>query len=144
MVAPLYCCWSGNEFRFPCTLHFTVCGRLLRMGTAKQCIFELSDFNTLVGMQGWLPHLISIKVGLDIAARALKHDQSAIFQIQPSSEGSPLEITLPSQNINFSEWSNTALHESHSRDQGPVLLDVGTLYRQQWLCLQSVYGLSWQ
>lgn len=54
-------------------------------------------------MQGWLPHLISIKVGLDVAASALKRDQSATFKIQPSSEGSPLEITLPSQNINLSK-----------------------------------------
>lgn len=73
------------------------------MGTAKQYIFKSSSFNTLVRMQGWLPHLISIKVGLDVAASALKRDQSAIFKIQPSSEGSPLEITLPSQNINLSK-----------------------------------------
>lgn len=76
-------------------------------------------------MQGWLLHLISIKEGL-VAARALKHDWSAIFKIQPSSEGSPLEITLPSQNITLSEQSNTALHESPGRDQGSVLLDAVT------------------
>ena len=101
MVAPVYYCWSGNEFSFTCTLHFTVCGKLPYMGTAKQYIFELSNFSSLVRMQGWLPHLISIKVGLDVAARALKHDQSAVFKIQPSSEGRLLEITLPSQNINL-------------------------------------------
>lgn len=59
---------------------------------------ELPNFNTLVGMQGWLPRLISIKVGLAVAARALKHNQSAVVKTQ----GRPLEIALPSQNINLS------------------------------------------
>lgn len=54
-------------------------------------------------MQGQIPHLISIKVGLDVAVRALKHDQSAIPKIQPYSEGSPLEMTLPSKNVNHAE-----------------------------------------
>lgn len=73
------------------------------MSTAKECIFEFPNFNALVGMQGWVPHLISIKVGLDVAARALKHDRSAVSKLQPYSEGSPLEITLPSKNISLSE-----------------------------------------
>lgn len=107
-----------------------------------QCIFELPDFNALVGVQGWLPHLKSIKVGLDVAARALKHDQSATSKIQPYSEGSALEITLSSQNINLPEWSNTALHERHRQDQCPILLDAVTPHRQKWLGLQCVYGLS--
>lgn len=84
-------------------MYFTVSGKLPCMGTAKQCIFEFPNFNALVGMQGQLPHLLSIKVGLNVAARALKHDQSAISKIQTYSEGSPLEIILSSQNINLSE-----------------------------------------
>lgn len=80
-------------------------------------------------MQGWLLHLISIKLGLDVAARALKHDWSAISKIQPYSEGSSSEITLPSQNINLSEWSNAALHERNRQDQCPNLLDAVTPHR---------------
>lgn len=142
VLAPLYYCWSRNKFSFTCTLCFTVSGKSPGMGTAKQCIFEFPNFNALVGIQGWLPHLISIKVGLDVAARALKHDWSAISKIQPYSEGSPLEITLPSQNINPSEWSNTALHERNRQDQCPILLDAVTPHRQKCLGLQCIYGLS--
>lgn len=85
------------------TLYFTVSGKLPSMSTARQCIFDFPNFNALVGMQGQIPHLISVKVGLDVPARALKHDQSAIPKIQPYSEGSPLEIMFPSKSISLSE-----------------------------------------